>query len=619
MPFPSMFTASGVYRLLIIAFLSFSLVGCTHQIPSSSVNEPLKNSPTGSYIVPDNNSSAFISRVTQPSTKTPAPVEPAVKSRPPANRFGQPSPKTTEKINTTTGLPGDHTLLGQENIDYDQQSRARLRRSVFKKLGLSSEQPFNIVDATAVGIKFNRTIKISSANYQGSLGSLEIQRGTFDVSLNSSANRIRDYTMTPPLVQSDTTSLSVALTKMFRSGIRVTVGEDATGGDYNSMYGDAPQTESNLKFQVVVPLLKGRGQVSAAAAETSAELTAKAAGMTTEHAFATAVETIGNDYWDYLQAIDLLKLAIDAECRSEKILADTKVLVQREAKPRSLLSSLEADLATKRAQLFSREQEVFRSRNQLALDLGIPVRNAALLPIASMAFPDFQLETTELLLQHQNKLYAIALKRRKDLQSARLDLKSQQVLEDKTKRDLLPELNLTLGNNYHGFADGNNGSTFADAFRGANSGYIYGLTLSIPLQNNTARGQLRLQRAQTERSQLTLKQLQEQIYNDVVVAANGLYQARAQLAQQRLAQKMYSRALNDEILRFHLNKATLLDVMDAEDRLNNAQSSVVTAQASVAKALITLRYQTGTLFSQEKNGRKGLTIRNFTTLPISDL
>jgi outer membrane protein TolC len=83
---------------------------------------------------------------------------------------------------------------------------------------------------------------------------------------------------------------------------------------------------------------------------------------------------------------------------------------------------------------------------------------------------------------------------------------------------------------------------------------------------------------------------------------------------------MYSRALGDEVLRFHLNKATLLDVMDAEDRLNNAQSSVVTAQAAVAKALITLRYQTGTLFSLEKNGRKSLTLSNFTTLPSkSDL
>jgi outer membrane protein TolC len=602
-------------RRLIIVCLWLSLSGCTDQLSSSHFDQSVKVSPTDFFNIPDSKQPDFFSQVILSSEKTASLGEPT-KQIPRTYESGISLQETKKEGYTKKTLPDNHAALDQE-IDYDQQTKAQLLQSVFKKLELSIEQPFNIVDAIAVGIKFNRVIKISNADYQGSLGSLQIQQGTFDASLNASATHTRDYSYDTDVTQYDTTSISSTLTRIFRSGIQVSVGENATGGDYTSTHSDTSKTESNLQFQIMVPLLKGRGQVSAAAAETSASIDAKAAEMTTEHTFSTVVETISNDYWDYLQAINLLKLAIDAEARSEKMFSDTKVLVEREAKPRSFLSSLEADMATKQAGLYSREQEVFRSRNQLALDLGIPVSNAALLPVASMAFPDFQLDETQLLMQQKKKLYAIALKHRKDLQSARLSLKSIQVLEDKAKRDLLPELNLTLGNNRHGWAD--SGGDLADAFRRGDTGYSYGLTLSFPLQNNAALGQLRLQRSQTKRSQLTLKQLEEQIYNDVTVAANGLYQACAQLVQHREAEKMYRRALTDELLRFHLNKATLLDVMDAQDRLNNAQSAVVTAQAALAKSLITLRYNTGTLFCIEEDSQRSLTINNFTTLPISNL
>ncbi|NCC23753.1 MAG: hypothetical protein EOM25_00940, partial [Deltaproteobacteria bacterium] len=99
-----------------------------------------------------------------------------------------------------------------------------------------------------------------------------------------------------------------------------------------------------------------------------------AAGLNAAHACATAVKTIAVDYWDFALASQRLDLAIEAECRSQKILEDTRIMVAHDAKPFSLISTLEADLATKRAERYAREQDLFRSRGQLALDLGMEPR-----------------------------------------------------------------------------------------------------------------------------------------------------------------------------------------------------------------------------------------------------
>jgi len=519
-------------------------------------------------------------------------------------------------VDQTVSTDPVYADAGSAAFDYDRQAKDRLRQSVHQRLNLAPQSGFDIVDAVALGLTLNRNIQISSTDYQGSLGSLEIQRGIFDLSLNAGVSQVRDYSDDTALVQSDTTSLSAGLSKQFRSGIQASVGEDLLGGKYRSDAMAQRGSESNLKFQIVIPLLKGRGRTSAAAEEVSAELSLAAAGLNAAHACATAVKTIAVDYWDFALASQRLDLAIEAECRSQKILEDTRIMVAHDAKPFSLISTLEADLATKRAERYAREQDLFRSRSQLALDLGIPVKNAPLLPLASRAFPEPPPIGVERLLAHQDRLFEMAEDKRKDLEASRRQLESAEVMENKARIDLWPNLNLTVGRNFHGWdKGGNRWADMTDAFGSADDGYVYGLSFTVPLENHAARGQLRIQSAQTERSRLTYENAVEQIRNDVAVAINTLVQACAQLTQNRLAETMYRRAVDNEIERFRLGKSTILDVMDAQDRLNGALSSVVAAQATVAKSIVDLRYQSGLLIDADEGGSQRLPLEHLVTLP----
>ncbi|MBW2603990.1 MAG: TolC family protein [Deltaproteobacteria bacterium] len=601
----------------VVLLLLLPLFGCIHDAtPSHGKDWPDDPAAPYSESTDEIKHSVFIDAVNRAEQKV-SPTEKTVQL-PWSNEADRPAPEKDKKHrpDKTPVISGGNTEL--DTLNYDQRVKERLLRRVYKRLKLVTHTPFDIVDAAAVGIKFNRGIQISSADYQGSLGSLEIERGSFDLLFTSMVNKTRDFSNGPDSIRTDTSNLSVDLEQLFRMGIRVTASEDVTGTENKSSLSASQDSGSNLKFQLTVPLLKGRGRVSAAAGEESAKLALKAAGVTTEHTCASTVKTIGDNYWDYLLSVRLLDLAIDAECRSEKILDDTRILVKREAKPRSLLSSLDADLATKRGERYSRKQEVFRSRNQLAFNLGIPVRHAALLPVPSMTFPEIALENAEHLVKQQEWLYAVALKRRKDLHAARLNLQSDEVLENKARRDLLPDLNLTLSKNLRGWEYGNSGNDMVHALDNQDNGYVCGLVLTAPFQNNAARGQLRLRRGRTESSRLLYQDSQEQIYNDVTVSVSALHQACAQLGENRMAEKMYRRALSDEIQCFRLGKSTIFDVMDTQDRLNSALSSVVSAQTTVAKAIMALRYQTGMLFTEGEGDRKSLAVENFVTVPIPD-
>jgi hypothetical protein len=61
----------------------------------------------------------------------------------------------------------------------------------------------------------------------------------------------------------------------------------------------------------------------------------------------------------------------------------------------------------------------------------------------------------------------------------------------------------------------------------------------------------------------------------------------------------YTKSLNDLRERLRLGAATLFDTIQAEERLTNAATSVVSAKASLAEEIAKLRFETATLISKD--------------------
>ena len=80
---------------------------------------------------------------------------------------------------------------------------------------------------------------------------------------------------------------------------------------------------------------------------------------------------------------------------------------------------------------------------------------------------------------------------------------------------------------------------------------------------------------------------------------------------------VYQKAVENEKRKFLLGTTTLIQLFTTEDNLVAAQINLVSAQSAFAKALVQLRFATGTLVSDSRE-QMHVGMRELTTVPFSE-
>jgi outer membrane protein TolC len=121
----------------------------------------------------------------------------------------------------------------------------------------------------------------------------------------------------------------------------------------------------------------------------------------------------------------------------------------------------------------------------------------------------------------------------------------------------------------------------------------------MPLGNNAARGQVRQQAAQAQALRVRIHELGHAIASGIETSASAMLRAVDQLKEADAAVKTYAVGLSNERTKRRLGLSTLLDVLNVEDRYNNALLSAVQARQAYASAIAQFRFDTNTLLSRE--------------------
>ena len=169
-----------------------------------------------------------------------------------------------------------------------------------------------------------------------------------------------------------------------------------------------------------------------------------------------------------------------------------------------------------------------------------------------------------------------ALTLRPDLLQARLDLEKQHINVRYSFNQLFPELDLTGS-----YAQNGSGKEFTDALGvvrdGSNPIYGYGLTLTIPLSNRTARYNYKMAKAQVQQSLLTLKKLEQtimvQVDNDIATARTNLERVQSTHEATLYAEA----ALEAEQKKLENGKSTSFLVLQAQRDITQARSTEIGA------------------------------------------
>ncbi len=387
--------------------------------------------------------------------------------------------------------------------------------------------------------------------------------------------------LSKPFEWGGTFSMSYAPSYSFASGTvtsPTTVTPFATAAPYSGSM-SATYTQS---------LLKGFGREDAGSALMVARIGARTADLTFQASIINLVASTESAYWDVVYGQRNLETRTQALELARKQLKENRIRV--EVGTMAPLDVVNAEAAVAQA-----EQNIIAAEAQLAI-----AREALVRTLFPNAERPAGIETVDAPnLSHiqlkDEEAEKMALARRVELRSAKLDLESKTILEKAADNRTKPQLDAFA--TYSGTSDNYKaiGPVNGDLFNSRNPGYTVGLNFSYPLQGKAAKGSQAAARASRRSSELSLRDQELGVVLEVRTALRNLEAAEKGVKAAEKTRIFRQKDLEAEQKKFDNGMSTNFLVLTKMTDLDNARSAEVQAQIAYAKNVTSLEKAVGNL------------------------
>ncbi|MFH1807405.1 MAG: TolC family protein [Pseudomonadota bacterium] len=345
----------------------------------------------------------------------------------------------------------------------------------------------------------------------------------------------------------------------------------------------------NTDISVVQPLLRGRSSDVNDAADRSASV-AVLREQTRQRAVASEVllqvNTLASEL--ALARIDrTLRLAARDLARDELEITRARIEAGQQAPVAEL--QIQQTVAQREEAALAAERSIYDLDVQLRRALGLPI-----LPGAQPLHPlllderDTQAPDTEALL-------ARALARNPGLLAARLSVDEARFALLAAQDRLLPRLDASAGLGL--VSQDRNGLAVWQGLFGAREGFNWhaGMLFAMPLENREAGQRVEEARLSMHRASLARDEAEAQVRMDLARALDEARLAHKRIQVSRVSRDLAARNVDVETERYHLGLGTAFELLDAQERLRQAELSLQRAEADLRLARWKRRAITGDL------------------------
>ncbi len=389
----------------------------------------------------------------------------------------------------------------------------------------------------------------------------------------------------------------------FLAGLRLPL---ATGGDLSidtlatrsdlgtSLAGSSLDPwESNVRFSIAQPLLRGAGLKTSTASIRIAEWNLDLADARLKLAATRILADADRAYWNLYAAwreLEVRKqqygLAIAQMDRAERRLKagdapEVDVIRARSGAGSTLESIIRAD-----ANLRIRQRDVKRIMNDTLIPIG---GETALRPATDPNPMRIDLDG--------EALAAEAVANRMEMLELEVQLAIDSMNIDLRRNEALPVFGLDYRYSIQGDDEGF-GSAYSSL--GDFDSHRIGISGEIPIGNQVRENRLAAAVLERVRRLATRESRVMAIRGEVLDALDRLRQAWQSILASRLETILAARVVAGEERQFEVGLRTSTEVLDAQGRLADAQSREVRALADYQISLVDIAFATGTLFGQAK-------------------
>ncbi len=481
------------------------------------------------------------------------------------------------------------------------------------------EKPLGLRDAVLLSLSKNAAVRVESLEVERRGAVAEQASGQFDTYLVGSIEAEQQRAPivvngSDTLAKSTTQTLELAAVRQLRNGITLqpTLGVETDDST-------APTREVSgvgvARLQVIVPLLRGLGADSAAAAESAALGDVETARLLYRHTLAVQTLATATSYWNAFAAAQTLEVQRDVEQRAQSLREALTVLVESRVFPPNYLTQTEANYQEKFNTRARAEIDAISGQVAFGQALGLSPAEMPFIPAVANSFPKADQVAEHGLDQpvSQQALINRALNRRADyraLQQANIPL---EILVRQATADQKPRVDLVLAAGYNGFSEGSN--LLPPITRRATGGNgSVALELEWPMANRARTGLLRERRVNLQQNEAAIEQLASAIAAEVMTAtATVRLEAEALQSAERTVE-LATRAVAGQREQLRNGESTVLDVINLENLASSARLNLIRTQASLAVAIVRLRYATGDLF-EPTDDEASFTLNPLDSLP----
>lgn len=468
-------------------------------------------------------------------------------------------------------------------------------------------------------------LQVQQQQVEATRAALTRARSQFDTVFQSQLGHSRLY---QPLTDNERAVLGASSTTASRTDFTVRAIQPLRNGFTAGTTMDVSRTadalaaplglnRSHLALTVTLPLLRGKGRDVVMAPETAAGIEVEASVYDVSQSISDLLSRTADTYWSAVAALRNYTVYRNAEDRGRVYLETVQQLVDADRLPRSEISQVQANLASRAAARLAAQQQLSEAKQQLAIAIGLGGDQLLRVPDPSDALPTGEPQWTSSFDAAQLRSWIDqALVRRSDLLALKRRLTSATLLRGAAQDQFRPQLDLELSTGYSGLGEGTNANRYLAApfvgIGGADA--VANVRYELPFGRRAAQAALMEADSSARQVGYRIEEATRTITSDVITAADAVRHAAEQLQQAQLSVEYSQLALDNEREKLRLGVGELLDVLVVEERLTGVLSFAVQSELALAQSITRLRHATGTIVAPDTTGQD-IDPKAFFTLP----
>lgn len=514
------------------------------------------------------------------------------------------------------------TLFAYAPISAEEQKTETSAAEALPILTITEEKVSLPLKSTLIlALKNNLDIKFLSLNPKAAETDILREKGAFDTTFSSqlkkSLAREQSAFALSGTDESGTTlnekiNFEGGLEKKFTAGTQAELKLTHQEGQSDAgIFGLNPEYSGELNLSLTQPLLKDFGISIGKSQIKIAKLNFKTSLNEFKKNVMDILYEVESNYWDLSFRISDLKSKQKSLKLAEDLLREFKIKIEAGSLAPIEIYQAEAEVALRTQEVIVAEAQVEAAEDRLKAGLNLyedeKYWNVALIPSDSPEIATSDLNLTESI--------SAALEQRPDFKQAKLNLESSNIQVKYTKNQRLPRIDLIGSIGTTGLAGRPQDLSFPGAQPSPWTGhwddvydhmatgdyynYMFGIKIEIPLENRRAKSQYNLAKIQKMQSITNIKNTENIIINEVREALRNLNTSRKVIDSAVASLKFSTEKLKAEEKKYKVGMATTHDLLEFQEDLAQAESTLAFAQAEHRKAVANLARTKGMLLEEK--------------------